>query len=352
MQWKKDRFFTKLKQIIVNLGLGYRGVFWLTGFLAFFISPVADNLTTALVMCAITLAIGKDNPKFIILSSVNIVVAANAGGAFSPFGDITTLMVWQSGHVSFNHFFVLFFPSLINFLVPAIIFNFFIPRADIINANENIVALKKGALVITSLFLLTVITAIVFANYLMLPPALGMMTGLGYLMLAGYWLENIERNKTYKFDIFHKIQNAEWDTLLFFYGVLICVQGIAAIGYLELLSTWIYHDTPPVLPGLFDQHTQANALIGIFSAIVDNIPVMYAVLTMNHAMSEGQWLLVTLTAGVGGSLLSIGSAAGIAVMGKTQGMYGFMDHLKWSWAIFLGYLMGIFVHLWLNSNYF
>ena len=109
-------------------GLDYRRLFWLTGFLAFFLSPVLDNLTTALVMCAVVMAVGKDNAKFVGIGCINIVVAANAGGAFSPFGDITTLMVWQKGLVGFTTFFLLFIPSVVNYLIPAIFMHFAIPR--------------------------------------------------------------------------------------------------------------------------------------------------------------------------------------------------------------------------------
>ncbi len=98
--------------------------------------------------------------------------------------------------------------------------------------------------------------------------------------------------------------------------------------------------------------TTANVLVGILSAIVDNIPVMFAVLTMDPHMSHGQWLLVTLTAGVGGSLLSIGSAAGVALMGTARGVYTFGNHLKWTWAVALGYAASIAVHLWINASHF
>ena len=98
--------------------------------------------------------------------------------------------------------------------------------------------------------------------------------------------------------------------------------------------------------------TTANVLVGVMSAIVDNIPVMFAVLTMNPDMSTGQWLLVTLTAGVGGSLLSIGSAAGVALMGQARGKYTFFGHLKWAPVIALGYAASIATHMWVNSSYF
>jgi Na+/H+ antiporter NhaD/arsenite permease-like protein len=143
--------------------------------------------------------------------------------------------------------------------------------------------------------------------------------------------------------VFELIARAEWDTLLFFYGVLLCVGGLATLGFLHLASASLYGQLGP---------TSANVILGLASAIVDNIPIMYAVLQMNPAMDHGQWLLITLTAGVGGSLLSVGSAAGVALMGVSQGKYTFFGHLRWTWAIALGYAASILVHLGLNSEHF
>ncbi len=120
--------FNALRDWLIAKGFSYRQLFWLTGFLAFFISPMADNLTTALIMCAVILAVGKNNSNFISLSCINVVIAANSGGAFSPFGDITTLMVWQSGMVAFEDFFKLLVPALVNFLLPAVIMSFSISK--------------------------------------------------------------------------------------------------------------------------------------------------------------------------------------------------------------------------------
>lgn len=121
------------------------------------------------------------------------------------------------------------------------------------------------------------------------------------------------------------------------------VGGLGFLGYLGLASEFIYGDLGP---------TTANVLLGLMSAIVDNIPVMFAVLTMSPDMSQGQWLLVTLTAGVGGSLLSIGSAAGVALMGQARGIYTFASHLKWAPVIALGYAASIYVHMWINAGLF
>jgi NhaD family Na+/H+ antiporter len=344
---EERRVFEWLRAWLVRSGYSYRKLFWLTGFLAFFISPVADNLTTALLMCAVVMAVGADKPRFVALGSINIVVAANAGGAFSPFGDITTLMVWQKGIIDFQTFFLLFIPSLVNYLVPAWFMQKAIPD-DSPPPSDEMVRMKRGAKRIVLLFLLTIATAVSAHNFLHLPPVLGMMTGLAYLKFFGFYLARTREMSTVKvggvedsmpFDIFNKVARAEWDTLLFFYGVILCVGGLGFIGYLELVSQFAYVDVGP---------TFANSLVGVLSAIVDNIPVMFAVLTMNPDMSQGQWLLVTLTAGVGGSMLSIGSAAGVALMGQAKGIYTFFEHLKWTKYIALGYVASIIVHFIVN----
>jgi len=355
--------FQCLRIWLVCKGFSLRVVFWITGVLAFFISPIADNLTTALLMGAVAMAVGGSNTKFVTLACINIVVAANAGGAFSPFGDITTLMVWQKGMVEFHEFFTIFLPSAVNWLVPAIIMNFTIGKEPPEEVCE-IVTMKIGAKRIIALFLVTITTAVCFHNFLHLPPATGMMLGLGYLGFFSYWLKRKEKRmhdydpilgsgngqfprpdgaQVSHFDLMRKISRAEWDTLLFFYGVMLCVGGLSQFGYLAKVSGFLYHDMGP---------TFANVMVGILSAIVDNIPVMFAVLTMGPEMSHGQWLLVTLTAGVGGSMLSIGSAAGVALMGSARGIYTFGAHLKWTWAIALGYAASIVVHLYLNASHF
>lgn len=334
--------FEALRAWLVQKGYSYQQLFWITGFLAFFISPIADNLTTALLMGAVVLAVGRASPKFVSLAFINIVVAANAGGAFSPFGDITTLMVWQSGQVEFFGFFVLFIPSLLNFLIPALLLSFAIP-AETPAPLKEVVTIKKGGLLICGLFLATIVTAVCFEQFLHLPPFLGMMTGLSYLFLYSYYLTIFEYHNAgniSEFNIFNKVAKAEWDTLLFFFGVIFCVGGLGTIGYLSQASHLLYEGLGP---------TQANIIAGLLSAVVDNIPVMFAILSMNPDMNTYQWLLVTMTAGVGGSLLSVGSAAGVALMGQSEGKYTFFSHLKWSWAIGLGYAASIYAHYMLNA---
>ncbi|MGY2574589.1 sodium:proton antiporter NhaD [Vibrio sp. C8] len=361
---EERRLFDALKAWMVSKGFNYRTLFWITGLLAFFISPIADNLTTALLMCAVVLKVGGNHRQFINIACINIVVAANAGGAFSPFGDITTLMVWQAGHVNFSQFLNLFLPSIVNYMVPALIMSFFVPKETPDTVNEH-VELKRGARRIILLFVLTIATAVSFHSLFHFPPVMGMMMGLAYLQFFGYFLRKTLAGslakKTAKaianndetalkrigsvvpFDVFRRISQAEWDTLLFFYGVVMCVGGLSLLGYLTMISEVIYTQWDPMW---------ANITVGVLSSIIDNIPVMFAVLSMEPYMSLGNWLLVTLTAGVGGSLLSIGSAAGVALMGAAHGQYTFFGHLKWAPVIILGYIASIALHLMLNHSLF
>jgi Na+/H+ antiporter NhaD/arsenite permease-like protein len=378
---EERQLFDAMRAWLIRKKLSLRAIFWITGIMSFFISSQLDNLTTALVMGTVVLTVGRGYPKFIAISCISVVVAANAGGAWSPFGDITTLMVWQSGKVGFFEFYRLFIPSLVNWLVPAFFMQFGIPKARP-DAGDDVVTVRRGGYATLALFGVTIVMAVSSYNLLKLPPFIGMTTGLGLLMMYGYYLKATHRpsyiplepplgavlrsrapslvgagapiaspsmpamprpsaveEEEQPFDIFATIRKAEWDTLLFFYGIILCVGGLAYIGYLHNVSTLLY-------TGL--GATPANIAIGVISAFVDNIPVMFAVLNMNPGMDLTQWLLVTLTAGVGGSMLSIGSAAGVGLMGQSKGQYTFLSHLKWTWAIALGYAASIWVHLLIN----
>ncbi|MDO9425025.1 MAG: sodium:proton antiporter NhaD [Methylobacter sp.] len=369
--------FDSLRVWLLSKNFTYRQLFWITGFQAFFISSGCNNLTTALLMGSVILAMGKDCPRFVTLSCINVVVASNAGGSFSPFGDITTLLVWQKGVVPFTDFFSLLIPAIINFAIPAAIMHLFIPQerpAAVMEAQD----MKRGGWTIIFLFVLTIITSACFENFLSLPPAAGMMMGLTYLKFFSYYLQKthdsqsvpipvdlsdakidhfapmkymnnlqLEANqqlaKELPFDIFQKVAQLEWDTLLFFYGVMVCVGGLSFIGYLGVASHLLYGSIDP---------TVANILVGIASAFVDNGTIMLAVLTMAPDISQGQWLLVTLTAGVGGSMLAVGSAAGVGLMGQAKGIYTFTSHLKWTPVIVLGYFGSIAAHFLINGRYF
>ena len=225
---------------------------------------------------------------------------------------------------------------------------------DAPHVSTDVVIMKRGARRIVLLFACTVATAVAFHNFLHLPPFLGMMTGLAYLKFFGFYLRKThmitpldqpgygEAGDVVPFDSFEQVARAEWDTLLFFFGVIMCVGGLGFIGYLADVSSMMYLDLGPTI---------ANTLVGVLSAFVDNIPVMVAVLQMNPEMDVAQWLLVTLAAGVGGSMLSVGSAAGVALMGQARGFYTFFGHLRWTPVIAAAYLISIWVHLQLNAQF-
>lgn len=331
--------FGALRGKLIQAGLNMRQLFWVTGIIAFFLSPIADNLTTALVLGAVVMAVGKHDIKFVALACINVVNAANAGGAFSPFGDITTLMVWQAGKVEFFEFFVLFLPSVVCFLIPATIMSFFVPT-DLPEALRQETHMKRGAKVIIFLGIATIATAVSFEQMLGLPPFMGMMAGLSVLMIFSWFIRHWGKNGDKDFDILELVASAEWDTLLFFFGVIFSVGGLSYLGYMELASTTMYDGIGP---------SATNILLGVISAIVDNIPIMFAVLSMDPDMDHFQWLLITLTTGMGGSLLSIGSAAGVALMGTARGKYTFYRHLKWSPVLALGYAGAIATHFILNG---
>ncbi|MEE9336025.1 MAG: sodium:proton antiporter NhaD [Granulosicoccaceae bacterium] len=350
--------FAQLRQWLVTKNFSLRKIFWLTGGLAFVLSPFIANLAVALLMVTVLIGVAPTNRSFLVAGSISIVVATNAGGIYSPLGDITTLMVWQRGFLDVQDFILLFFPALVCWLIPAIALSISVGSAK---AEPDIhpQPLYEGAGVVACLFVLTLVMAVLCESLLKLPAVVGMMTGLGLLKLYGYRLKrqgmkhlsrskstvsdatNRESGEEHSFDIFRSLERSEWDTLMFLLGIVVAISGLHAMGYLLLTSEVLYGTLGP---------TTANILLGVVSALVENVAVMYSVLDMHPEMSHSQWLLVTFTAGVGGSLLSIGSAAGVAVMGQARGIYTFMSHLRWTWVIALGYGAGAWLHLFLNSG--
>ena len=325
--------FSALRYRLVSHGYSYKKLFWVTGLLAFFISPVADNLTTALILSTVLLTIDKENKSFLVPGAINIVVAANAGGAWSPFGDITTLMVWVDGKGSFTEFLFLFPAAFIGWFVTALLLSRFVPDGEPpFNADEKKEDIREGGKVIIGLFAFTIAMAVLSHQVLHLPAMWGMMFGLAILKIYVYYInQNSGPTQLNAFSWIAKIEN---DTLLFFFGILAAVGGLHFLGFLEYFTA------------LYSQFgaTVVNIGVGFLSAVVDNVPVMSAVLKANPDMgadAQSQWMLVTMTAGVGGSLISFGSAAGVGVMGKMHGIYTFSSHMKYAWTVLIGYIVSI-----------
>ena len=327
--------FSALRYNLVSKGYSYKKLFWVTGLLAFFISPVADNLTTALILSTVLLTIDKENKAFLVPGAINIVVAANAGGAWSPFGDITTLMVWVDGKGSFTEFLFLFPSAIMGWGITAFLLSRFVPEGKPpFNADEEKAEIQEGGKQIIGLFALTIALAVVSHQILHLPAMWGMMFGLALLKMYVYKI-NVGPSET-QLNAFSWIAKIENDTLLFFFGILAAVGGLHFLGFLEYFTA------------LYEQFgaTVVNIGVGFLSAIVDNVPVMSAVLKADPNMgtdAQSQWMLVTMTAGVGGSLISFGSAAGVGVMGKMHGIYTFASHMKYAWTVLVGYIVSIIV---------
>lgn len=325
--------FDTLKYNLISKGYSYRKLFWLTGFIAFFLSPIADNLTTALILSTVLITIEKTKKEFLVPGAINIVVAANAGGAWSPFGDITTLMAWTAGKGAFSDFLFLFPASIIGYLVTAFLLSKVVPttKPDFDIEKEVRPVMKEGAISIIYLGVFTIICAVVSHQVLDFPAMWGMMFGLVLLKLHSYNLTK-KFGKDY-FNVFQSMAKIENNTLMFFFGILAAVGALYFIGWLNLASI-VYK--PEYLGA-----TLSNIGVGFLSAIIDNVPVMSAILKANPEMDLSNWMLVTLTAGIGGSLISFGSAAGVGVMGKLHGIYTFGSHFKYAWTILLGYFVSI-----------
>jgi Na+/H+ antiporter NhaD/arsenite permease-like protein len=322
--------FEKLKYNLVSKGYSYRKLFWLTGFLAFFLSPIADNLTTALILSTVLITIERKNRAFLVPGAINIVVSANAGGAWSPFGDITTLMAWTAGKGEFVDFLFLFPASILGYLVTALLLSRFVPKThpDFDASKEKAPELMKGANIVAGLGIFTIACAVLSHQLLHLPAMWGMMFGLATLKLYQYNLKIKHKSGLNIFKAMSKIEN---NTLLFFFGILAAVGALYFIGWLALAI--VVYDPSVLGP------TWSNIGVGFLSALVDNVPVMSAVLKASPEMGLNQWMLVTLTAGVGGSMISFGSAAGVGVMGKLPGIYTFGAHMKYAWTILIGYIV-------------
>ena len=355
------RIFDALRIVLANRQYSYRQLFWITGILAFILSTVISSLTVGLLMGYIILVIGKGDPKFVGLAGLNAVIAANAGGTMSPLGGISTFFVWQQNMLHFTQFFNLTLPCIVNFFVPAFIMYFSVSKDKPAFPKETPI-LKRGSKRIIFIFILTFSMTILSNVFLDMPAIAGMMLGLAILQFFAYYLTRSEKlghflipeteqtiDSQKGFDVFKCIAGVDWDTLLFFYGAMMIVGALNFLGYLDEMAHFLFTQINPTL---------ANILIGLSSSSIDNGTLMFAVLNMHPTLPVGQWLLLTLTLGVGGSLLAIGSAPALHVLGLMKGSmkegegYTFTLHLLWMPAILLGFFASIATLYLINGGHF
>lgn len=309
----------------------YKQLFWILWLLAFFISPIADNLTTALILSTVALSISK-NPKIIVPIAIIIVVWANSGWAWSPFWDITTLMTWTSWKASFWEFLLLFFPSFIGFLTTAFLLSIFIPNTIPESKTKIVnVSLKPWAKKVIFLGLFTIFISVVIHNYFDIPAMWWMMFWLSLLHLLSYHSNKLHRDLS--FNVYKNIKRTEIDTLLFFFWILSIIWALDFLWYLKYITN--FYD--------YFWFFNSNIIIWLLSSVVDNIPVMSAVLKSDIDMDTINWLMLTLTVWIWWSLISFWSAAGIWVMWKMKWIYTFSSHMRYFPIILLWYFVSIWV---------
>lgn len=317
---------------------------WMTSILAFFMSAVLDNLTTSIVMVALLRKLIGDRHDRWFFASM-IIVAANAGGAWSPIGDVTTIMLWIAGDVSAGNIIVMtLLPSIICLLIPLIILSFIL-KGDVSRPEQeqhhvdSVYANQKSWT--SYLFLFVGVGALVFVPVFKtithLPPYVGMLGGLSILwMLSEIIHRNDESGEKSQYSIFAVISRIDLPSILFFLGILLAVNALATIGHLHLLSTKL--DTIPLQePG---KYYVIDLIIGVLSSIVDNVPLVAGAMGMyNFPMDHYFWEFLAYCAGTGGSILIIGSAAGVAVMGLEKiDFIWYFKHI--SWIALVGYFCG------------
>jgi Na+/H+ antiporter NhaD/arsenite permease-like protein len=239
-------------------------------------------------------------------------------------------MAWTAQKGEFVDFLFLFVPSIGGWLFTAWLLSRAVPAGqppfDV--ASEEKPKMRDGGMVVVWLGVFTIFTAVMGHQFFHFPAMWGMLFGLSILKLYSF---HLTRQQADSFDIFVNMKKIENDTLLFFFGILSAVGALHYVGFLSYIHD-LYSLVGP---------TAANIGVGFISAIVDNVPVMSAILKASPEMSLDQWMLVTLTAGIGGSLISFGSAAGVGVMGRLRGIYTFGSHMKYAWTILAGYILSM-----------
>ena len=324
------------------------GLLWILSLLTFFLSAVLDNLTTTIVMIAIVKKF-LDTKEDLWTFAGFVVIAANAGGAWSPIGDITTIMLWNGTQVSSNALIThVFLPSLMCLLVPLAIVSYGYRGIVTPQVNRNVVVDKKISSLESNAILILGVTLLffvpIFKSVTHLPPFIAML-----FSLSVFWLvtDIIHRNKTNAerryFSVASTVQKIDTPSILFFLGILLAVAAMQTNGSLDVMGS--------VLDDTFKHYYIINGLLGILSSIIDNVPLVAGAMGMYslelYPQDHQFWVLLAYCAGTGGSILIIGSAAGIAAMGILKiDFLWYLRHL--AWLAFIGYISGIGTYMLLS----
>ncbi len=323
-----------------------RKLMWRMAFMTFFLSAILDNLTTSIVMIMVLRKLVQNREDRLIYAAM-VVIAANSGGAFSPIGDVTTIMLWIKGVITTQGVISeIFIPSLVSMLVPAFILQYSLkgkfdksqnlPPAEVSQFTQrqrNIIFwLGVGGLIFVP----------IFKTLTHLPPFMGILLVLGLLWTTTeIFHHNTEEGDTMAKRVSDLLSRIDLSTIMFFLGILMAVAVLQEIGVLTALG-----ESLDKMSG--GNHYLVTGIIGVLSSIVDNVPLvagcmgMYPVAEVGDMAVDGIfWQLLAYCAGVGGSMLIIGSAAGVVVMGLEKITFGwYMKRI--TWIVFVGYLAGMF----------
>ncbi len=322
---------------------------WIISILTFFMSAVLDNLTTTIVILTVLrkLLTQKDN-RWIFASMV--VVSANAGGAWSPIGDVTTIMLWIGSQVTAAHIISsVILPSIVNMLVSTFLFSLLTKGKTIrpvLDTNEtDEFTTQKERVFMLSVGVAALLSVPIFKTVTHLPPFLGMLFGLSIMwIMTDRYLKNRSDEDKRKLTVMAAIKAIDIPTVLFFLGILSAVAALQTAGHLDVMAQWLDDEVKNIYA--------INLIVGVVSSIVDNVPLVAASMGMYHIaaadatgymanfIQDGNfWSFLAYCAGTGGSILIIGSAAGVAAMGIEK--IDFMWYLKKaSWIAFVGYIAG------------
>ena len=336
-----------------------RKLLWRIAFMTFFLSAILDNLTTSIVMIMILRKLVSDKQDRLIYAAL-VVISANSGGAFSPIGDVTTIMLWNKGVITSQGVITeIFIPSLVSMLIPAYILSlhlkgnltFTASQAQSVQASDFTASQRK---IIFFLGVGGLIFVPIFKTLTHLPPFVGILLVLGLLWtVTEAFYANLKQQKEEKGAMQKRVTNMlrriDLDTIFFFLGILMAVACLETIGVLELLGRSL--DT--IFEG---NHYLVTGIIGVLSSIVDNVPLVAGCMSMYPMQAAGDmaldgvvWQLLAYCAGVGGSMLIIGSAAGVVVMGLEKISFGWYMK-KITWIAFVGYVAGIGCY-WVIRNF-
>lgn len=326
-----------------------KSLMWKVAFMTFILSAILDNLTTSIVMVMILRKLVEDKKDRIIYASL-VIIAANSGGAFSPIGDVTTIMIWNKGFITAGQVIIeLFVPSLVSMVVPAFLLSFLLkgdlPAVEDKSACEGVSDLtRRQRQIVFAVGVGGLIFVPIFKSITHLPPFVGILLVLGLLwtvteIFYRHLPEHSEEGGTQK-RITNILSRIDMATILFFLGILMAVGCLQEIGALKMMGEGLN-------TAFAGNNYLITGIIGVLSSIVDNVPLVAGCLGMYSPEMGGEfvqdgmfWQLLAYCAGVGGSMLIIGSAAGVVVMGLEKISFGwYMKNI--SWVVLVGYLAGI-----------